>query len=78
MVCQVGDENVEQPIELVQFQLELLEFVGKHLPEPLLHNLFEDEVGLLLIPCFDEKISSKVVHALAVAYLLVEIGKCAK
>lgn len=67
-------EDGQEPFELVHLQLEDFELVDENFLEPVLHQVLEDTIGMLLMSGLDVNVSSKVVHALTVADVLVEIG----
>lgn len=64
--CEFRQEDAEQALELVHFDLENLELVHKQLVEVSVHHLLEDGVSLDFVTGFDEKVPCDVVHALAI------------
>ncbi len=64
----------QQSLKLVHLYLQYLELVREQLLKPLLHEVFEQSIAVLLIFALNEQITRNVVHALTVADLLVRVG----
>ena len=59
-------EYCQQSLELIEFNFQDLELIGKKLFESILHQILEHTVGSLLVLGFYVEIACDVVHPLAV------------
>jgi hypothetical protein len=74
MLADLWVEYGQQSLELIHLDLENLELVDENLFEPVLHQVFKDSVGVLLVFGLDVDVACKVVHSLTVRYFCVEVG----
>ena len=66
MLGELWEEDTEETLKLVHFDLQDLELVDKELVEVGMHHAFKDRVCLDLVAGLDEEIASNVVHALTI------------
>ncbi len=63
----------QQPFKLVHLDFEHFELVGEQFLEAFFHEVLEQPVTVLFVFALDEEVACDVVHALAVADLLVGV-----
>ena len=65
--------NGQQPLKLIHLDFEHFELVGEQFLEAFFHEVLEEPITVLLVFALDEQVPCNVVHALAVADLLVSV-----
>jgi hypothetical protein len=65
--------NGQQSFKLVHLDFEHFELVGEQFLEAFFHEVLEEPVTVLLVFALDEQVPCNIVHALAVADLLVGV-----